>query len=217
MAGIRVMIVDDHALVREGITALLKFYDDVEVVGEASDGLDAIEKLGSLKPEVVLMDISMPGLGGLEATVEIKKRNPDVKVIVLSQYDDMEYVNRFLNANVSGYILKKAVGGELIAAIRAVAKGESYLHSAIASKVIEGYVGRRAQTTDPYDRLTDREKQVLKLIAEGNTHKEVASILGISTKTAIAHHTNISEKLELHSKAELIKFAIQKGIIRLTD
>jgi DNA-binding NarL/FixJ family response regulator len=217
MSRIRVMIVDDHALVREGITALLKFYDDVEVVGEASDGLDAIEKLGKLRPDVVLMDIAMPGLGGLEATVEIKKRSPDVKVVVLSQYDDMEYVNRFLNANVSGYILKKAVGGELIAAIRAVAKGESYLHSAIASKVIEGYVGRKAETPDPYDRLTDREKQVLKLIAEGNTHKEVASILGISTKTAIAHHTNISEKLEMHSKAELIKFAIQKGIIRLTD
>lgn len=215
MSKIKVMIVDDHTLVREGITALLKFYDDVEVVGEASDGLEAIEKLGTLKPDIVLMDISMPGLGGLEATVEIKKRNPDVKVIVLSQYDDMEYVNRFLKANVSGYILKKAVGGELIAAIRAVAKGESYLHSAIASKVIEGYVGRKAEASDPYERLTDREKQVLKLIAEGLTHKEIATILGISAKTAIAHHTNISEKLELRSKAELIKFAIQKGIIRL--
>lgn len=215
MSKIRVMIVDDHTLVREGITALLKFYDDVEVVGEASDGLEAIEKLGTLKPDIVLMDIAMPGLGGLEATVEIKKRKPDVKVIVLSQYDDMEYVNRFLKANVSGYILKKAVGGELIAAIRAVAKGESYLHSAIASKVIEGYVGRKAEASDPYERLTDREKQVLKLIAEGHTHKEIATILGISAKTAIAHHTNISEKLELRSKAELIKFAIQKGIIRL--
>ena len=118
MSRIRVMIVDDHALVREGITALLNFYEDVEVVGEASDGLDAIEKLGKLKPDVILMDIAMPGLGGLEATVEIKKKNPDVKVVVLSQYDDMEYVNRFLNANVSGYILKKAVGVELIAAIQ---------------------------------------------------------------------------------------------------
>jgi DNA-binding NarL/FixJ family response regulator len=217
MSRIRVMIVDDHALVREGITALLKFYDDVEVVGEASDGLEAIDKLGKLRPDIVLMDISMPGLGGLEATVEMKKRNPDVKVVVLSQYDDMEYVNRFLKANVSGYILKKAVGGELIAAIRAVAKGECYLHSAIASKVIEGYVGRKAEASDPYERLTDREKQVLKLIAEGHTHKEIATILGISAKTAIAHHTNIGEKLELRSKAELIKFAIQKGIIRLKE
>ncbi len=217
MPKTRCKIVDDHALVREGIVALLKFYEDVEVAGEASDGLEAIEKLAGLKPDIVLMDIAMPGLGGLEATVEIKKREPNVKVIVLSQYDDMEYVNRFLKANVSGYILKKAVGGELIAAIRAVAKGESYIHSSIASKVIEGFVGKESETADPYDRLTDREKQVLKLIAEGNTHKEIASVLGISARTAVAHHTNISEKLEMHSKAELIKFAIQKGIIRLAD
>jgi len=218
MSRIKVMIVDDHTLVREGISALLKFYEDVEVVGEASDGLEAIDKLAKLKPDIILMDIAMPGLGGLEATVEIKKRKPEVKVIVLSQYDDMEYVNRFLKANVSGYLLKKAVGGELIAAIRAVAKGESYLHTAIASKVIEGYVGRKNEGSgDPYERLTDREKQVLKLIAEGGTHKEIATVLGISVKTAIAHHTNIGEKLELHTKAELIKFAIQKGIIRLRD
>jgi two-component system response regulator NreC len=217
MSKTRVMIVDDHALVREGIVALLKFYEDVEVVGEASDGLEAIEKLPVLKPHIVLMDIAMPGLGGLEATAEIKKRQPDVKVIVLSQYDDMEYVNRFLKAKVSGYILKKAVGGELIAAIRAVAKGESYIHSSIASKVIEGFAGKESEKADPYDRLTDREKQVLKLLAEGKTHKEIASVLGISVKTAIAHHTNIGEKLEMHSKAELIKFAIQKGIIRLAD
>ncbi len=215
MSKIKVMIVDDHALVREGITALLKFYEDVEVVGEASDGIDAIDKLGRLKPDVVLMDIAMPGLGGLEATVEIKKRDPAVKVIVLSQYDDMEYVNRFLKANVSGYLLKRAVGSELIAAIRAVARGESYLHSSIASKVIEGFVGKKSGESDPYELLTDREKQVLKLLAEGNTHKDIATILGISVKTAIAHHSNITEKLELHSRAELIKFAIQKGIIRL--
>jgi two-component system, NarL family, response regulator NreC len=215
MSKIKVMIVDDHALVREGITALLKFYEDVEVVGEACDGIDAIDKLGRLRPDVVLMDIAMPGLGGLEATVEIKKRSPEVKVIVLSQYDDMEYVNRFLKANVSGYLLKKAVGSELIAAIRAVAGGECYLHSSIASKVIEGFVGKKSGASDPYELLTDREKQVLKLLAEGNTHKEIAVILGISVKTAVAHNTNICEKLGLHSRADLIKFSFQKGIIRL--
>lgn len=212
---IRVMIVDDHALVREGITALLRFYEDVEVIGEASDGLEAINKFDKLRPDIILMDIAMPGLGGLEATVEIKKRNPEIKVLVLSQYDDNEYVSRFLKAGVSGYILKRAVGNELISAIRAVAGGESYIHSSIASKVIDGYIGKTLEVNDPYELLTDREKQVLKLIAEGNTHKEVATILGISVKTAVAHQTNIGEKLEIHSKAELIKFAIQKGIIKI--
>ncbi|MEJ2695429.1 MAG: response regulator transcription factor [Candidatus Sulfobium sp.] len=215
MSKINVMIVDDHALVREGITALLRLYDDVQVVGEASDGSEAIANAEKLKPDVILMDIAMPGLGGLEATTEIKKRNPGIRVLVLSQYDDKEYVSRFLKANVSGYILKRAVGGELITAIRAVARGECYLHSSVASKVIDGYIGKTTEMPNPYDLLTDREKQVLKLVAEGNTHKEIASILGISIKTAVAHNTNICEKLGMHSKAELIKFAIQKGIIRL--
>ncbi|MDA8077639.1 MAG: response regulator transcription factor [Nitrospiraceae bacterium] len=215
MSKIRVMIVDDHSLVREGITALLKYHDDVEVVGEAADGREAISGAEKLSPDVILMDIAMPGLGGLEATLEIKKRNPDIKVLVLSQYDDREYVSRFLKANVSGYILKRAVGGELITAIRAVAKGESYLHSSIAAKVIDGYIGKTVEVSDPYESLTDREKQVLKLIAEGNTHKEIAEVLGISAKTAIAHHTNICDKLGIRSKAEIIKFAIQKGIIKI--
>jgi len=215
MSKIRVMIVDDHALMREGVRALLNHYEDVEVIGEACDGMDAINKFEKLRPDVILMDIAMPGLGGLEATCEIKKRDPGVKVLVLSQYDDREYVSRFLKANVSGYILKRAVGEELITAIRAVAKGECYIHSSIAAKVIDGYVGKTSEIQDPYELLTDREKQVLKLIAEGNTHKEIASILGISVKTAVAHNTNICEKLDMHSKAELIKFAIQKGIIKL--
>jgi two-component system response regulator NreC len=215
MSRVRVLIVDDHALVREGITALLKFYEDVEVVGEASDGREAIARAEEMKPDVILMDIAMPGLGGLEATLEIKRRSPDVKVLVLSQYDDKEYISRFLKADVSGYILKRAVGGELITAIRAVAKGEHYLHSSIASKVIDGYIGKTGEVSDPYEVLTDREKQVFKLLADGSTHKEIASVLGISVKTAVAHHTNICEKLGMHSKSDLIKFAIQKGIIRL--
>ncbi len=157
MSKIRVMIVDDHSLVREGITALLKFHEDVEVVGEASDGKEAIEAAARLRPDVILMDIAMPGLGGLEATLEIKRRDPDVKVLVLSQYDDREYVSRFLKANASGYILKRAVGGELITAIRAVAKGECYLHSSIAAKVVDGYIGKTVEMSDPYESLTDRE------------------------------------------------------------
>lgn len=217
MSKVRILIADDHTLVREGISALLKFYDDIEVVGEASNGKEAIDKANELNPDVVLMDIAMPGLGGLEATVEIKKRHPDTKILVLTQYSDKEYVNRFLKAGVSGYILKKAVGTELISAIRAVSKGELYLYSSIASEVVAGYLdsGKRPVKEVRYDRLTDREKQILKLLAEGNRHKEIANLLDISVKTVIAHQTHISEKLDIHSRAGLIKYAIQKGIIKI--
>jgi len=217
MSKTRIMIADDHAMMREGLMAFLKFYDDIEIVGEASNGLEAIEKADKLKPDVLIMDISMPELGGIEATVEIKKRQPDIRVLILSQYDDKEYVSRLLKAGVSGYILKQAVGTDLITAIRAVARGESYLYSSIATKVIDGYLGRFGEMSvkDTYEKLTDREKQVLKLIAEGHSHKEIAEMLNISTKTVIAHQTNISEKLDLHSRAALIKFAIMKGIIKL--
>jgi len=217
MSKTRILIADDHALMREGIIAFLKFYDDIEIVGEASNGLEAIEKAVKLKPDVILMDVSMPGLGGIEATLEIKNRMPGMKILILTQYSDKEYVSRLLKAGVSGYILKQAVGTDLISAIRAVAKGESYLYSSIATNVISGYLGNSSKLSveDPYEKLTDREKQVLKLIAEGHSHKEVANLLDISAKTVIAHQTNISEKLDLHSRAALIKFAITKGIIKL--
>ena len=217
MSKTRILIADDHALMREGIIAFLKFYDDIEIVGEASNGLEAIEKAVKLKPDVIIMDISMPELGGIEATLEIKNRMPGMKILILTQYSDKEYISRLLKAGVSGYILKQAVGTDLIAAIRAVAKGESYLYSSIATNVISGYLGNSSKLSveDPYEKLTDREKQVLKLIAEGHSHKEVANLLDISAKTVIAHQTNISEKLDLHSRAALIKFAITKGIIKL--
>ena len=217
MSKIRVLIADDHTLVREGIAAFLKLCDDIEVIAEASDGLEAIEKVKKFTPDVVLMDISMPKLGGLEATVEIKKMNPDTKILVLTQYDDKEYISRFLKAGVSGYLLKKAVGSELISAIRAVNKNEFYLFSSIASKVVAGYLGKDRETAmeDPYEKLTDREKQVLKLVAEGYTHKEIGDMLSISTKTVIAHQTNMTEKLGISTRAGLIKFAIQRGIIKI--
>jgi DNA-binding NarL/FixJ family response regulator len=217
MSNIRVLIADDHALVREGIAALLKHYSDIEVVGDAADGMQAIENARKLRPDVLLMDVSMPRLGGLEATVELRKTDPDVKILVLTQYDDREYISRFLKAGVSGYLLKKAVGTELVNAIRAVYRGECYLFSSIAAEVVAGYLDkdRKAAEADPYDKLTDREKQVLKLIAEGQSHKEIASCLNISAKTVIAHQTNISEKLNIHSRTALVKFAISKGIIKL--
>ncbi len=215
MSKIRILVADDHALVREGIVAILKLHDDIEVLAEAADGKETIQKATKLQPDMILLDIAMPGLGGLEATIEIKKSYPDIKILVLSQYDDREYVSRLIKAGVSGYILKHAVGTDLISAIRAVARGEFYLYSAIASSVIGDYLSQRdAAAEDPYERLTDREKQVLKLIAEGHTHKEIGNLLNISVKTVIAHYTNFQEKLDIHTRAGLIKFAIQRGIIK---
>jgi two-component system response regulator NreC len=213
----KVLIADDHAMVRQGIASFLGMSEECEVVGEAADGVEAIEAVKRTRPDIVLMDISMPRLGGLEATIEIKKLHPGVKVLVLTQYEDMVYIKRFFKAGASGYLLKKAVGEDLLTAIRAVNAGKVYVHPSIASGVVDGYLGiqKGEQFEDPYELLTDREKQVLKLIAEGHTHKEAADILNISVKTVIAHQTNISEKLKIHSRAGLIKFAIQKGIIQI--
>jgi two-component system response regulator NreC len=213
----RILIADDHAMVRQGIAAFLRMSDEYEVVGEAADGVEAIEAVKRTRPDIVLMDISMPRLGGFEATLEIKKDHPNIKVLVLTQYEDTVYIRRFFKAGASGYLPKKAVGEDLLTAIRAVREGRTYVHPSIASGVVDGYLGitKGEPAEDPYDSLTDREKQVLKLIAEGHTHKEAADILNISVKTVIAHQTNISEKLKIHSRAGLIKFAIAKGIIQL--
>ncbi len=213
----RVLIADDHALVREGISAFLKLSDDFEVIAEASDGIEAIEKTEKYHPDIIIMDINMPKLGGLEATIEIKKMWPDTKVLVLTQYEDKEYITRFLKAGVSGYLLKKAVGSDLLTGLRAISRGELYLYSSIATEVVSRYLhgDNSRDAVDPYDKLSDREKQVLKLVAEGYTHKEVADMLHISAKTVIAHQTNIGEKLGIHTRAGFIKFAIQKGIIKI--
>ena len=214
---IKVLIADDHALVREGIAAFLKLSDEFEVIAEASDGVEAIAKTNKYHPDIVIMDINMPKLGGLEATVEIKKTLPDTKVLVLTQYEDTEYISRFLKAGVSGYLLKKAVGSDLITGLKAISRGELYLYSSIASEVVSRYLhgDTGADMEEPYEKLSDREKQVLKLVAEGYTHKEAADMLGISVKTVIAHQTNIGEKLGIHTRAGLMKFAIQKGIIKI--
>ncbi|HEX9592802.1 MAG TPA: response regulator transcription factor [bacterium] len=212
---IKILIADDHALVREGIIALLSPHNQIQIVGTAASGQEAIEKAGKLHPDIILMDIAMPGLGGLEATLEIRKTHPEIKILVLSQYDDKEYVSRLFKAGVSGYILKHAVGTDLVSAIRAVYRGECYLYPAIAAGVVDGYLGRSTiDVDDPYESLSDREKQVLKLIAEGCSHKEIATLLDISAKTVMAHQTNLSEKLGLRSRAALIRFAIHKGIVK---
>ena len=216
MREVRILIADDHTLFREGVRALLSSYDDLEVVGEAADGGEAIEQVKKLRPDIVLLDIAMPGLGGLEATLEIKKLCPEVKILILTQYSDREYLYRFLKAGVSGYVLKRAAGAELVSAIRAVYQGGTFLHPEVAPAVIEGYLGKvqPPEQMDPYETLTDREKQVLKLVAEGKTNKEIAEILAISVKTAMAHRAHMAEKLGIHNRAELIRFALDQGIVK---
>jgi len=213
---IRVLIVDDHALIRDGIKAILACADDIEIVGEAQDGVEAIDIAERTRPDVVLMDIRMPRLGGLEATYEIKKISPSSKILVLTQYDDREYVTSFLKAGVSGYLLKSAAGSELLNAIRTVAKGQMYIHPQLAGEIVSLLLSSPPeQVEDPYELLTDREKQVLKLLAEGYTHKQIADMLGISVKTVIVHRTNIAKKLDLKTRADIVRFAIQKGIVKI--
>ena len=188
----------------------------MEVVGEASDGREAIVRAKEHRPDIILMDIAMPGLGGLEATLEIKRLFPKVKVLILTQYDNREYLYRFLKAGVSGYVLKRAAGTELAAAIRGAYQGGTFLHPEVTPSVVEGYLGgiKPSEQEASYEALTDREKQVLKLVAEGKTNKEIAEILGISVKTAMAHRANLMEKLGIHNKVELVRFALHLGIVR---
>ena len=215
MDKIRVLIADDHAIVREGIRLILAAHEDIEVAGEAQDGLETIKRVGELAPDVVLMDIAMPGLGGLEATIEIARTAPQTRVIVLTQYDDAEYIYRFLHAGAAGYVLKKSVGSDLVSAIRAVAQGKSFLDPMIADKVIRGYLEPETSADQSlYDRLSDREKTVFKLIAEGYTSRQIAESLVISIKTVMTHRANVMEKLNVHNKAELIKLAIRHGLIQ---
>lgn len=216
MPKIRVLIADDHAILREGIRALLKTADDIEVVGEAADGREAVDAATRLRPDLVLMDISMPGLGGLEATLELRKTMPDVRVLVLTQYEDREYLRRFLAAGVAGYLLKKTVGADLVSSIRAAARGGLVLDPLVAKDALQEPRGEdRSAGGNRYELLTDREKQVLKLVAEGRSNKEVAELLDISVKTAMSHREHIMEKLDLHSRTELIKFALREGVIRI--
>jgi DNA-binding NarL/FixJ family response regulator len=217
MNSIRILIADDHAIVRDGVRALLALSEDIIVVGEAANGQQAIELARTLSPDVILMDIAMPGLGGLEATIEIRKDNPQAKILILTQYEDREYIRRFLKAGVSGYVLKKAAGAELTTAIRAVSRGGLVLDPDVAREAMREQAGSgtSGQTADPYEALTDREKQVLKLVAEGHSNKEVAELLDISVKTAMSHREHIMQKLDLHSRTDLIRFAIQQGVIRV--
>lgn len=213
---IRILLADDHTLLRSGIRALLEDEPDLHVVGEAGDGREAVQLANQLRPNVVLMDIAMPMLNGLEATRQIKKQHPEVKVLVLTMYDHEEYFRQLLEAGASGYIIKRAAAGELVAAIRAVYNGQAVLSPAITRLLLEDYLHRDAgkSEADP-DALSPREREVLQLIAEGKTSREIAEILNLSVKTIQSHRTSLMQKLDLHDKGELIKYAIQKKIIEI--
>ncbi len=214
MSPIRVLIADDHAILREGVRALLQAAGDIEVVGEAASGLEAVERTKALDPDVVLMDIAMPGLGGIEAALELRKVGARARVLILSQYEDREYVRRLLKAGVAGYVLKKSAGAELVNAIRAVHRGGLVLDPEVARTAMEESGPSPGGAADPYESLTGREKQVLKLVAEGKSNKEVADLLGISVKTAMSHRERMMEKLGLHNRTELVRYALRLGVIR---
>lgn len=210
---IRVLIADDHALVRDGVRALLATAEDMEVVAEAGDGQEAVDRARETSPDVVLLDINMPGLGGLEAVPLIQREAPRARILILTQYEHADYVRRFLRLGVAGYVLKKAAGAELISAIRAAHRGGLVLDPAIAREALKDPDSGAEPSDDPYESLTDRERQVLKLVAEGRSNKEIASLLDISVKTAMTHREHVMQKLNLHNRTELTLFAVRRGII----
>ncbi len=217
MKKIRVLIADDHELVREGIRALLTLVADVEVVGEAADGKEALQKTKELMPDVVLMDLAMPVMGGLDATRRICREFPETKVLALTQYDDAEYVMPVIEAGARGYVTKMSAFSELASAIQAAYRGDSYLSPSAAVALVEQYQQKTGteEQKDPYQQLTDREREVLKLVAEGHTAREIAEMLVLSPKTVEWYKTSLMGKLSIHNTTDLIKFAIRKRVITL--
>ncbi|MFZ5815869.1 MAG: response regulator [Bacillota bacterium] len=230
MGNIRVLLVDDHAILREGIRYLLSASGEVDVVGEAQDGVEALEMVERLKPDAVLMDIAMPRMNGIEATTELKKRHPNLPVLILSMYDSEEYVLPILKAGAAGYVLKRAAAQELVSALKAVVAGQVILHPDVARTVMEnlhqGQGGGGNQAAPErheggmhpmLEQLTDREREVLTLIAQGLTNQQIGEKLFISIKTVQAHRANLMEKLDLHDAVELTKFAIKTGLVSLDE
>ena len=207
---IRILLADDHRLVRQGFRLILQTQDDMEVVGESGDGRDAVEKAAALHPDVVLMDITMPGLNGIEATRRIREVAPQSHVLALSVHRDGVYVREIVRAGAEGYILKESADTELLSAVRAVAEGHSYLSPEVAGSFLKDF---RSQVERPTDLLTPREREVLQLIAEGQTNKQIAERLRLSVYTVDGHRTRLMEKLGLHSVGELIRFAIKNGMV----
>jgi two-component system response regulator NreC len=217
MSRIRILLADDHTLFRQGVRTLLASETDMEVVGEAADGSAAAERAAELKPDVVLLDIGMPGPGSFETTRQIKRNRPETKVLFLTMYDDEDYLLEGMEVGANGYVLKDSPAIQLVAAVRDVYRGGSYLSPRMLSQLVNDF-RTRVKTTDRTPRfasLTPREKEVLKMLAEGNSVKEVATQLNLSVKTVEAHKFNLMRKLDIHNKAHLVQYAIQKKVIKL--
>lgn len=211
----RILIVEDHTLLRQGLCAMISADPALEVVGEADNGRDAIKFAGSLSPELILMDLSMPGTNGTESIVEIKRRFPEIKILVLTVHKAEEYIREALKAGADGYVLKHATLAELLLAIKSVLKGKTYLSPDIAEQVVSGYLfgGKNLNPASVWDSITLREREVLKLIAEGHPNKYIASYLCVSVKTVEKHRSNLMKKLDMHNAASLTVFAIEKGVV----
>jgi len=211
----RLLLVEDHTLLRAGLRALLSQDADIEIVGEADNGRDAIQAVGALSPHLVLMDLTMPGMNGIEAMRDIKRRYPETRVLVLTIHKTDEYIHESLRAGADGYILKDATHDELRVAVRSVLNGKTYLSPDISAKVINGYLGtgQAATASSQWDTLTHREREVLKLVAEGRPNKYIADYYCLSVKTVEKHRSNLMKKLDLHNAAMLTAYAIKKGLL----
>jgi two-component system, NarL family, response regulator NreC len=207
---IRILLADDHAVVRQGFKMILGAQSDMEIVGEAGNGREAVELAEQLKPDVVVMDVAMPELNGIEATRRLAESVPHARVVALSMHKDSVYVREILRAGARGYLLKDSVAADLVSAIRAVARGEGYLSPSVSNAVLDDY---RRHVTNPIDLLTSREREVLQMLAEGKTNKEIATVLNLSVYTVDAHRGRIMEKLNFHSINELVRFALRNGLI----
>jgi two-component system response regulator NreC len=215
MPKLRIVLADDHTLVRHGLRKVLQDQSDWEVVGEADDGREAVRLVQELKPDVAILDIAMPRLNGIEATRQIARRFPDVQVLVLSMHADEPYVTQVLRAGATGYLLKDSADTDLIRAVAAVSQKKSFFSPAVAKVMLDDYVRQLADRgiTDRYDTLTDREREVFQLIAEGKSNKDVADLLHLSPNTVETHRAHIMEKLDVHNAAEIVLYAVRKGVI----
>ena len=214
MTALRILLADDHTVVRQGLRKVLEERPEWQVVAEAGDGHEAVRLAELHKPDVAVLDVAMPLLNGIEATRRIAKRVPHTRILVLSMYSDEAYVTQMMKAGATGYLLKDSAGVDLLEAVQAVAQGKSYFSPAVARLMLDDYARQRGTDDDRYESLSDREREIFQLIAEGKVNKEIATLLFISLSTVETHRARIMEKLDLHSAAEIVLHAVRRGVIR---